>query len=415
MNCTTRRTSSTTSGHTITARRAATLIVLCLVAIGLLSMTGCFKKRERPKPPPTPPTAAVSEPAPPAEPAAEPAPGTEPAAEPAPGTEAAPAAEPAPEGSPEAAPALVEPAAEPAEPAEEPAAPEPPKEPKAAVVTDFKVQVDSKTGSVKVVGENNAEAPLNDLLEQAYQADQKTTGKVVKSWVTDNEILGAEDVRDLLDSSWKKDSKEAIRVIRPWFADKMTLEINDIPALLTKAWGYDAGATRDTLRTWGDTYGFVDVSDPEALAEHNVVMADDINSIREVVKKKYGNDWQKVSGVKLAAAGTPEGAPDGSPEALDTAPAPVGAQEIPVQVSWASPRRIGDRKMRFALGDQRISGAKTQPVTLTPRNKPEQGVELNVGEGVDLPADWVQVQDNVFIPIAADYRKMDVPERGSPE
>ena len=262
---------------------------------------------------------------------------------------------------------------------------------------EFTIEVDAAGEVVRVVGKKDGKAPLTTILEKAYQTDKQATGKTVKSWMTDNDVLTTQDVRDLLEASWQKDSKEATQALRSWFVERMTLEISDIPALLTKAWDYDQGNTRDILRTWGDSYGFVDVSDAESLDRHKFVVADDIDQIRKAVRDHHGSNWTKVAGIPLATA-TPE-----------------GAEEISVKISWASQRWIGSKELRFRSDDERFSAKENMVITLAPRNLPSAGIPVVVTYGVDLPEDWVQVQDEDFVAIAAKLREVPVPERSSDE
>ncbi len=331
-----------------TRRRVVAAVVLCLVVLGLASGSGC-KKRERPGRP-----------------------------VPSPGAKAP--------GKPDAkAPAERE------LPSEVKKAPEP-KSTKPSTVTEFTIEIDRTDEVVKVVGKKAAQAPLGAILEQAYQTDQKTTSKVVKSWMTDKDILSTADVRDLLEASWNKDSKEATKVLRSWFVERMTLEISDIPALLTKAWGHDPGNTRDVLRTWGDSYGFVDISDADTLARHKFVVADDVDQIRKAVRDFHGNNWTAVAGVPLATR---------APE------------EVPVQISWASRRWIGSKELRFRVGDERLAQKQNMLITLAPKNLPDAGIPVVVDCGVDLPENWVQVQDEDFVTIVAKWREVAMPERNS--
>jgi hypothetical protein len=263
----------------------------------------------------------------------------------------------------------------------------------------FAVEVDAAKEAVKVVASKEATAPLSSILDQAYKKDKSVTSKTVKSWVTDNDVLSAQDVRDLLEASWNKDSAKATDVLRPWFVEKMTLEISDIPALLTKAWGYDMGATRDVLRTWGDGRGFVDVSDSEALARHKFVVADDVDQIRKAVREYHGNNWTQVAGVPVGAKGA-EG----------------GAKELQVQISWAASRWIGPKEIRFSASNNKELAAKLNtPVTVAPRNLPDAGIPVVLDAAVDLPENWVQVQDADFVVLAAKTREVPAPERNSKE
>lgn len=260
------------------------------------------------------------------------------------------------------------------------------------------VQIDSAKQTVNVVASKQASAPLSDLLDRAAKANKEATGKAVKTWAAQSDVLSAQDVRDLLEASWNKDSAKATEVLRPWFVEKMTLEISDIPTLLTKAWEYDSNATRGVLRSWGDGYGFLDVSDSDAVTRHKFVAAEDVDQIRKAVREYHGNNWTQVAGIPLTGA------------------APGGATELLVQISWASHKWIGEKEMRFSSSNTKLLNTKlNSAVTLAPRNLPDAGIPVVVDSAVDMPEDWVQVRDEDFIALAAKSRNVNVPERGSKE
>jgi len=260
---------------------------------------------------------------------------------------------------------------------------------------DLSFRSDAARETGNVVGEEQAEAPLDDILDQAYQADKVVTRKVVKTWVTDNEILDVEDVRDLLDGSWKRDPAEVTQVIRPWFMERAKVEVADIPLLLTQAWQHEEAGTRGVLRDWGGGHGFIDVTDPAALTEHKFVMADDVGQIRQAVREYHENNWTQVAGAPIAVAASTTG------------------EAISVKVSWASRRWISPRALRFRSGDVRFEERRKSIVSLTPADMPEAGMPVVVDIGVDLHENWVQVQDEDFVELAAHRRGTDVPVRGT--
>ncbi|MCL4216809.1 MAG: hypothetical protein KJ052_07365 [Candidatus Hydrogenedentes bacterium] len=264
-----------------------------------------------------------------------------------------------------------------------------------AAADGLSVSVDSATSEVTVVAGGQGRAGLQSILDQAYDEDGETTGKVVRKWVADRDVLDANDIRDLLEDSWNQDPEGTTQVIRPWFVQRASLEVGDIPALLDKAWKYDSADTRETLGQWGADKGFVDVEDPDSLAKYDLVSGRNLAQIKNAIQTYHNDKWNEL--LNLAQETSPE----------------LGRNRVLVSVSWAFPNAISRGLLRFSEGDERFLQRMNSAVTLGPVNDPEATIQIVVEYPIEMPEDRVQVQDADFVNLVTTMRGQDMPERDS--
>lgn len=262
----------------------------------------------------------------------------------------------------------------------------------------FAVKVAPDKQSVRIVAEGSPQAGLRVLLDKAYDADNEATGSVVSDWLGEREILSAENIRDLLAASWQRDEKATAAVIKPWFmAHSSSLDVKDVPTLLDKAWGHDANGTRTALRTWGANYGFVDISDKDALIKNDLIRGTDLAQVKKAIETHHKDNWNELLGMAKNMRSTED------------------LTNVPVSISWASASKIGRGVLRFSESDENFVEYVNTVVTLAPANTPEHGIPVVIEYAVNMPSGRVQVQDGDFVTIVCKLKEVEAPDEGTKE